>query len=94
MKLSPEQLEWIVREVVRRLQSTVVASPLMRMTTPLTTPITARLAIADRLVTTETLRNQLEGITHVDVTARAVVTPAVVDLLRDQQITLVRLASH
>ena len=85
MKLSPEQLEWIVREVVRRLQSSTTASP--------PTPSTSRLAIADRLVTTETLRNQLDGITHVEVMTRAVVTPAVVDLLRERQIVLVRDAS-
>jgi len=86
MKLSAEQLEWIVREVVRRLQSSAASAR--------PTDSSRRLAIADRLVTTETLRNKLEGVTHVDVISRAVITPAVVDLLRERQIALVRNAGR
>ena len=82
MKLSQEQLEWIVREVVRRLQAP--------SDTGETSVQAARLKISDRLVTTETLRQKLEGIQRVEVAANAVVTPAVVDLLRERQIDLAR----
>ena len=82
MKLTQEQLEWIVREVVRRLQAanTVIDAPV----------VASRLSLQDRLVTTETLRGRLEGITHVDTLPGAVITPAVVDLLRERKITLAR----
>ena len=104
MQLSPAQLEWIVSEVVRRLQSTAPAPQSAILSTAgfggasrphASRPVagTRRLAIAGRLVTTATLRNRLEGITHLDVAATAVVTPAVIDLLRDHQIALVRSTS-
>lgn len=86
MKLTQEQLEWIVREVVRRLQSPNTDGE--------GTVHVARLSLTDRLVTTETLRNKLVGVTHVDTIPGAVVTPAVVDLLRDRDITLVRGSCH
>jgi len=82
--LSPEQLEWIVREVVRRLQVSGGS------TTTSQSAANATLVIVERLVTTETLRNKLAGVKQVNVIAKAVVTPAVVDELRDRNITLVR----
>ncbi len=87
MKLSQAQLEWIVREVVRRLQASSVGGSQVAV-------VAARLTIGDRLVTTETLRGKLAGISQVEVATRAVVTPAVVDLLRDRQIILVRGTSN
>lgn len=86
MKLNQAQLEWIVREVVRRLQSPDTPGEVAAGA--------SRLSLADRLVTTETLRNKLVGVTHVDTVAGAVVTPAVVDLLRDRNIKLVRGNGH
>jgi len=91
VKLSQEQLEWIVREVVRRLQPLVAST---KATSAEATLVTARLALTDRLVTTETLRDKLEGVTQVDTVPGAVVTPAVVDLLRERRITLVRGTSN
>ena len=82
MKLSQEQIEWIVREVVRRLQAPETSGE------PVTTA--ARLSLTERLVTTETLRDRLEGVTQVDTVPGAVVTPAVIDLLRERSITWVR----
>ena len=82
MKLSQAQLEWIVREVVRRLQSANKNAA--------SDAVASRLALSERLVTMETLRNKLEGVQQVDTVPGAVVTPAVVDFLREKQITLVR----
>ena len=82
VKLSQEQLEWIVREVVRRLQTAESSSG--------SEIVTSRLALSERLITTETLRGKLEGVQQVNTPPGAVVTPAVVDMLRDKQITLVR----
>lgn len=82
MKLSQAQLEWIVREVVRRLQSANENAA--------TDAVASRLTLSERLVTTETLRDKLDGVQQVDTVPGAVVTPAVVDLLREKQITLVR----
>ena len=81
MKLNPEQLEWIVREVIRRLQAADGQAA---------TAATPRLSLSERLVTTETLRGKLEGVSQVNTIAGAIVTPAVVDLLKEKQITLVR----
>ncbi len=80
--LSQEQLEWIVREVVRRLQTP--------HTNGAGTVASTRLSLAERLVTTETLRDRLDGVTEVQTIAGAIVTPAVVDLLKERQIALVR----
>ncbi len=82
MTLSQEELEWIVREVVRRLQP--------HQTNGADTVAATRLSLSERLVTTETVRDRLEGVTEVTTIAGAVVTPAVVDLLRDRQVALVR----
>jgi hypothetical protein len=81
--LSQEQLEWIVSEVVRRLRADN-GQPHTLATGAGT------LALAERLVTVETVRNRLEGVSKVQVAPRAVVTPAVVDLLRERQVQLVR----
>lgn len=82
MKLSQAQLEWIVQEVVRRLQAA--------NDNRATQIVASRLSLSERLVTTETLRDKLEGIQQVDTIPGAIVTPAVVDMLREKQITLVR----
>ena len=80
MQLSPEQIDWIVAEVVRRLRACTDASASSGTT----------LDLADRVVTLTTLDRRLDGVHCVQVSRHAVVTPAVRDLLRERQITLVR----
>jgi hypothetical protein len=81
--LSPEQLEWIVSEVVRRLRSITTDAPAA-------TTVSSRLAVGDRLITLEALRGRLDGITQLEVPAKAIVTPAVVDMLNERQVQLLR----
>ena len=87
MSLPPEQIDWIVREVIRRLREHGVAvgggaSPAAETG--------AELAITDRVVTTATFDGQLAGVALVRVQRRAVVTPAARDLLKERGVRLVR----
>ncbi|HMO86760.1 MAG TPA: hypothetical protein PKC18_17765 [Lacipirellulaceae bacterium] len=84
MRLDPDQLEWIVREVVRRLRDGAAGA------TPVADSATAEIALPHPLITLETLESQLAGVARVRVSSRAVVTPAVRDLLRQRGIELVR----
>lgn len=52
------------------------------------TPSAAELVLGERLVTLETLRNRLKGVTSVQVSSKAIVTPAVRDELKDRNISL------
>ncbi|MEN1678443.1 MAG: hypothetical protein AAGJ46_02545 [Planctomycetota bacterium] len=87
MTLSEDQLEWIVQEVVRRLQAS--SQPNSQSSNP-QPQAAGELRLADRLVTTETLRGRLSGIARVVTRGDAVITPAVVDQLKDHKIELVR----
>ena len=80
MTLSPEQLEAVVREVIRRLDE---------MQSPNGTPA-EDLSIDDRLITTHTLEGRLAGVGRLVVGARAIVTPAAMDLLREKNVKLIR----
>ncbi len=84
--LDPAVFEQIVQEVIRRLleRGVGVASDVP--------PVAAatELAIDGKLVTLETLRNGLHGVSKLRVERRAVVTPAVIDELKDRGIELVR----
>jgi hypothetical protein len=83
MKLDPEQLEWIVREVLRRLtdgRETAKHAPMVH----------GDLYLTDALVTTETLRGRLTDVRRIAVQTKAVVTPAAKDLLRDHDVKLIR----
>lgn len=83
MRLDPDQLEWIVREVVRRLQQQTLGAA---------TPAepTAVCTIEGRVVATAQLEGKLDGVRQVRVGARAVVTPAARDMLKDRNIELLR----
>ena len=87
-------IEWIVREVVRRLREMEAESNGRARTskTPSSKaqPTSGELTIEERLVTLETLHNRLQGINRLVVGPRAIVTPAVVDDLKDRGITLTR----
>ncbi len=93
MRLDPDQLEWIVREVVRRLRDESFHSPLPgreglgERGDP---PRDAHIVLTQSLITTATLEHKLSGVTRVSIPARAVVTPAAHDLLKERSIELVR----
>ena len=80
MTATPEQLEWIVQEVIRRLRPGDSAP----------TPAANELRLSERVVTLALLKDRLVNVRRVVVPARAVVTPAVVDELKHRQIELVR----
>lgn len=90
MRLDPDQLEWIVQEVVRRLRG---------LTPPLSSgegrsegapPGDAHIMLTQTVITTELLKHKLHGVTRVSVPARAVVTPSVRDMLHERNIELIR----
>ncbi|MBX3434915.1 MAG: hypothetical protein KF847_16475 [Pirellulales bacterium] len=81
MQLSPEQLEWIVAEVVRRLREQGLADGAAPA---------GELVLAERVVTVATVSQRLGGVARVRVARGAVVTPAARDLLKDHGVALVR----
>ncbi len=86
-------IEWIVAEVVRRLESVArgpradTVNKIPAVAPPATPPGTY--VIDQRLVTMATLPDDLGRIRHVQVPPRAVVTPAVKDELRKRNIRVV-----
>jgi hypothetical protein len=92
VRLDPDQLEWIVREVVRRLHANSV-SPLPAGEGPgvrADAPRDAHIVITQSLITTATLEHKLAGVTQLTIPAKAVITPAARDLLTDNNIQLTR----
>lgn len=88
MRLEPDQLEWIVREVVRRLReagSTAAPGPVATAPSP-----DAHVMLPQSLITTATLEHKLAGVTQITIGKRAVITPAARDLLTANHIVLVR----
>ena len=81
MMYSEEQVEWIVREVLRRLGVAQSAQHTM--------PAGCDLVFADRVVTMRLIEGRLAGVNRVVVPQRAVVTPAVRDELRARNVELV-----
>jgi hypothetical protein len=79
MTVTPEQLEWIVQEVIRRLRL-LESNP----------PPTGELRLTECVVTLATLKDRMANVQRIVVTPRAVVTPAVRDELRQRTIELVR----
>ena len=107
MNSPAEQIEFVVREVMRRLaaapataasDSTSVAKAPGPCAVDRPSPTTAssnsttpgQLRVERRVVTTAVFDGRLESISRVVVDAEAIVTPAVIDLLRDKSIELVR----
>ncbi len=90
MNLTATQIEDIVRVVVERLRAGV-ATPLVQASqTKIVEPMVGEVHLSDRVITLESLKEQLSGTKAVVVHPKAVVTPAVKDLLRQQNIRLVR----
>ena len=95
MQATSAEIETIIRIVVERLRS-MSAGKSSNATSPVVAKVEALrhvLRIEERLVTLESLRGRLDGIQVLEVRPRAVVTPAVVDELRQQKIRLERVAA-
>jgi DNA-binding FadR family transcriptional regulator len=88
VKYDAELMEWVVREVIRRL--TADGRFTARNAAPTTAVAQCKLNVTDRLVTLATLQGKLDGITQVTIARRSVVTPAVRDELKQRMIELRR----
>jgi hypothetical protein len=83
VRLDADQLEWIVREVVRRLRGDEAGGGAPA-------PHLAELTIPDQLITVATLEGKLSTASHLRVSSQAVITPAARDLLKERNIELTR----
>ena len=96
MELSVQDLERIVSEVVRRLRQAGVQVQSQEDKEPnsgaaAVAPTTCTLS--DHVISMDSIHGKLENVRQLIVGPRAVVTPAVVDALRERKITLERTAS-
>jgi len=89
MRLTEQQIEWIVQEVVRRLRLLSAGEPRLKREQP----ANSELSLSEQIVTLDTLKDRLIDVSRVIIQPRAVVTPAVKDELKQRQITLVRQGS-
>jgi hypothetical protein len=85
MSFTEADVERIVAEVIRRLRamdsSRAPAAP---------GPVVHDLVVTDRVITLRTVEGRLKGVQRLLVPAKAVVTPAVKDELKQRKIELVR----
>ncbi|HZL88245.1 MAG TPA: hypothetical protein VFB96_07695 [Pirellulaceae bacterium] len=85
MSFTEADVERIVSEVIRRLRamdsSAAAAAP---------APVGHDLVLTERVITMRTIDGQLGGVQRLLVPAKAVVTPAVRDELKQRKIELVR----
>jgi hypothetical protein len=91
LRSDAELIEWIVREVIRRLTDgghPIVSTSPGDKKTAANAPANHALRLSERLVTLATLDGRLSGVSRVIVPMRAVVTPAVRDELRRKNIRL------
>jgi hypothetical protein len=87
MTFTPEQVETIVLEVLRRLgllEGNAGVAVGERGST------TAELSLSEKVVTLRSIEGRLAGVQRLVVARRAVVTPAVKDELKQRKIELVR----
>ena len=84
MTFTEQQVEWIVVEVLRRLG---VAEGKPRSATA---GSAGELRLTERVVTLRSIEGRLAGVTRVVVSARAVITPAARDELKQRTIELIR----
>jgi len=96
MELSAQDIERIVSEVVRRLRQAGVD---VQSQDDGPSDSTAEAAsgttctLSEHVISMDSIQGRLENVQQLVVGARAVVTPAVVDALRERKITLQRAAS-
>ncbi|MCU0717027.1 MAG: hypothetical protein MUD03_12955 [Pirellula sp.] len=80
------EIEKLVRQALQAWTGSVAASPVATTSTP----VPSTLLLADSVISTETLRGRLAGINTLQVSDRAIVTPAVKDLCREKKIAIER----
>lgn len=88
MTFTPEQVETIVLEVIRRLgllKDGVAVGECSSTASDLT--------IQDKVITMRLIEGRLAGVTRLVVARRAVVTPAVKDELKKHKVELIRVTS-
>ena len=88
MNTDINQIDRIVREVLRRLDQKPASQTTLPNATPTDTGPSSTLRIDDRLITAGALNGRLHGIRRVEVRRDAIVTPLVKDLLKEKQIDL------
>lgn len=86
--LTAKQLEWIIREVMRRLTAETVAA------TPIAAETTTHVQLDEPVVSLAQITRLGAQTTHVTVPRRSIVTPAVQDELRSRNIRLCRGEPH
>ncbi len=89
MNLTEREIEWIVGEVVRRLQA-LTKSPATQINNTHNNTHSSQLTLTDRLITLEALRDKLPTLKQLVVSTKAIVTPAVKDELKRHGIQLLR----
>jgi len=96
MELSAQDIERIVSEVVRRLRQAGVDVQ-SKDDGPSDSSAEAAggttCTLSEHVISLDSIQGKLESVQQLVVGARAVVTPAVVDALRERKITLQRAAS-
>ena len=96
MELSAQDIERIVSEVVRRLRQAGVDVQSKDDDPSVSTAEAAggtTCTLSEHVISMDSIQGRLENVQQLVVGARAVVTPAVVDTLRERKITLQRAAS-
>ena len=93
MELSAQDIERIVSEVVRRLRQAGVDVQSKGDGSSVTTAeeaVSTTCTLSEHVISLDSIQGRLENVQQLVVGARAVVTPAVVDALRERNITLQR----
>jgi hypothetical protein len=93
VRLEPDQLEWIVQEVVRRLRDNSIRSSLPAgegLGVGDEAPKDAHIVLSQALITAATLERKLAGVTQLTIPAKAVITPSARDLLKQHNVELHR----
>ena len=96
MELSVQDIERIVSEVVRRLRQAGVQVQSHEATDASNMPAEAgstTCTLSEHVISMDSIHGKLENVCQLIVSPRAVVTPAVMDALRERKITLERAAS-
>ncbi len=84
-----ELIETIVREVIRRLNA-MGASNVATTANGSAVVASKSVTVGERVVAMASLNGRLEGVCQVVVRKDAIVTPLVIDELRDRKVALVR----